>query len=336
MLDPIRWVVLLFAVLASGGCSLNRYVTDQAQVDALTYCKAVDGLTMERWGRVKREGQGVDWSHFSLGTFACRTQDEWLCRARTGEGSACFAPEGAKPDDSLASAVNLTDPQRRFVRNETQSEMLMQSDRLCDRYLASVFGTHAGLNLQMDVAGSLLSGGSAIANGIAARNLAAGAAMVGATKSHIDANVYQGQVATAINLVVRKNRDAMRETIRGNQACSPDAYTPVRAVQDALIYHNACSFEFGLGELVRDAASTRPNGAVAANELARLRDELDQMKTRAEAADPSEKPALEARIGALEELVRIHVAFGGAAPVQPASPQKVDGAGAPIARQSCG
>lgn len=178
-------------------------------------------------------------------------------------------------DGSAVGAVPMSADLRKSIRNETQSEMVTQSDRICDRYLASIFGQQAGNALMLDTTMSLLNGAAAIATGNTARNLSASSAFLGATKSHIDADVYQSQVSTAINLMIRKNRATAREAIRNNQACAPDAYTAADAVQDVLSYHNACSFEYGLGRLVHEASdNSAVRAPVAALALQRLQNSL--------------------------------------------------------------
>ena len=221
---------------------LKNYVVDEAQVDSFTYCSVVDAKVPftdkdGTWGRVLGRDGGVYWSHYALGTFACKTQDEWLCEARTGRKDC--AAEPLEQQLAQAASADREDPGIVLrIRNETQSEMVLQADRLCDRYLASIFGEQAGNALSMDVAGSLLSGGAAIASGNSARNLSAGAALLGATKSHINADVYQNQVATAINLLIRKKRNAARSVIRNNQSCSVARYPAADAVRDVVTYHN--------------------------------------------------------------------------------------------------
>jgi hypothetical protein len=306
-------------LMSIGGCGLRNVVTDQAQIDSMTFCPTSSMAVGkgESWGRrdiQSDSGRDVDWSHFSLGEFACKTQDEWLCQARSGK-LGCNRNDPLGVDQAAKAAANAkpnaADLQR--FRNETVSEMMMQSDRLCDRHLASIFGTQAYVGLSTDIAGSLLSGGAAIATGIPARNLSAAAAMVGATKSHISADIYQGKVATAINLIIRKERNALRTVLRSNQSCSPSTYTASQAVQDALNYHNMCSFEYGLSELVREASDTSPLRApLAASFLARTESELQvlQEKLANFKGDDSEKAELKGQINRKLGQVELYRAFG--------------------------
>jgi hypothetical protein len=389
-----RYAILSLGLLLCSGCAFRNFVADQTQIDSMTYC---DLGQKERsfgavWGRRAESDKkpATVWSHFSLGEFACKTQDEWLCQARTG-GLDCTrarpfrlpeAGDRSKPadtskvarrrlqDGSVAKSLELqgatarrvrdeavvkrsgtrefaersseaeaavvdpwgrdgkldsirdetvmnepkvSDATLRRYRNETVTEMMMQSDRICDRHLASIFGTQASVGLSTDIAGSLLSGGAAIASGIAARNLTAGAAMVGATKSHISADVYQGKVATAINLIIRKERNATRAVLRSNQSCSPSTYTAAEAVQDTLNYHNMCSFEYGLSELVREASDTSPLRApLAASLLARTEAELRSLNDQLAKfkGSDSEKSELKSRIERKLGQIELFRAFG--------------------------
>lgn len=271
--------VLFAACLLAQGCVLKSRVVDEVQVDALTYCASGGPSSEASWGRTHKKGgdhaTGIEWSHYAIGMFACRTQDQWLCRARTGGDNCASMDLRTQLDGGVAGSTRMDVDLSKRIRNETQSEMVTQSDRICDRYLASIFGEQAGNALMLDTTMSLLNGVAAIATGNTARNLSAGSAFLGATKSHIDADVYQSQVSTAINLMIRKNRATARETIRNNQACAPDAYTAADAVQDALSYHNACSFEYGLGRLVHEASdSSAVRAPVAALALQRLQNAL--------------------------------------------------------------
>lgn len=282
VIDMIKSLVvsaLVAACLLAQGCVLKSRVVDEVQVDALTYCTSDGSSSGASWGRMQRKGASdadeVEWSHYAIGMFACRTQDEWLCRARTGRNDCASMDLRTQLDGGVAGSTRMGVDLRKLIRNETQSEMVTQSDRICDRYLASIFGEQAGNALMLDTTMSLLNGAASIATGNTARNLSASSAFLGATKSHIDADVYQSQVSTAINLMIRKNRATARETIRNNQACAPDAYSAADAVQDALSYHNACSFEHGLGQLVHEASdSSAVRAPVAALALQRLQNAL--------------------------------------------------------------
>ena len=336
---PLKCAYLLGA-LAASGCVLKNAVVDQAQVDSMTFCEASKSpLDGERWGRVEKQSAAtrestsrqsapgraqaeseVWWSHYSLGEFPCKTQNEWLCQARTGSAGGCDAwgpidTVARQPGRSGASDGATT---RQYYRNETQSEMLLHSDRLCDRHLASNFGTQAGYSLGLDLFGSLFSGVSSLTTGNTARNLSAGSAFFGATKSHISADVYQGQVSTAINLIIRKNRNAARAIIRNNQGCSSTQYSAADAVQEALVYHNMCSFEYGLSELVREASDSSPiRGNVAASELARLQQALTALETRrAAATDAAQQTALDKDIAAVRAKIDVYGAFGIVEPLR--------------------
>jgi hypothetical protein len=330
-------LVVLASLCGLDGCVLKNSIIDEAQVDSMTFCAVADTKvplteSEKTWGRVRGEGGRVYWSHYSLGTFACKTQDEWLCEARTGKtqcsGQALDRQLGL---DSDAKTTAYGADERKLLRNETQSEMLLQADRICDRYLASVFGEQAGRALEMDVWGSLLSGGAALASGVTARNLAAGSAFLGATKSHINADVYQNQVATAINLLIRKKRNVARGVIRNNQACNVAAYSATDAVKDALTYHDMCSFEYGLGELVHEASNTSPvRGSVASLTLQRLQKQLaDLLAKPVGAADTAAKADYDKTIADLRSQIRVYEGFGVEVPVTSAAaatPQDTPGA----------
>ncbi|HEY6940145.1 hypothetical protein [Dokdonella sp.] len=330
--------VLLATLCGLGGCALKTYVVDESQIDSLTYCTVdgphVPGTDENRgWGRVHGKDGRVLWSHYALGTFACRTQDEWVCQARTGrKDCAATSLEQQLADAAAADKAHPGIALR--ARNETQSEMLLQADRLCDRYLASVFGEQAGNSLWMDVLGTTLSGGATLASGNSARNLSAGAALLGATKSHINADVYQNQIASAINLLIRKKRNAARSVIHNNQGCSVARYPAADAVTDALVYHNMCSFEYGLGELVHEASDTSPvRGSVATLTLQRLQKQLAELEAHpAAAGDAAAKARYEAALADLRSQIRVYEGFGITAPASaPAAPVVVPApAAAPV------
>ena len=324
-MNPWRHLMLV-GLCGLEGCVLKGYVVDEAQVDSLTYC-AVDGERVpftdrnKTWGRVRGKDGGIYWSHYALGTFACKTQDEWICQARTGRRDCA----GTSLEQQLVQAAAAERAQPGIAmraRNETQSEMLLQADRLCDRYLASVFGEQAGNALWMDIASTALSGGATLASGNSARNLSAGAALLGATKSHISADVYQNQVATAINLLIRKKRNAARSVIHNNQMCSVARYPAADAVIDAQTYHNMCSFEYGLGELVHEASDTSPvRGSVAALTLQRLQKQLTELEAHPPSgADAAAKSRHEAMLADLRSQIRVYEGFGITAPATAAAP----------------
>src|SRR5690606_7599708 len=110
-------------------------------------------------------------------------------------------------------------------------------------------------NFSLGFLTSLFAGGAAIASGRAATNLAAESALFSGTRSLVNAEIYYGYIGPAVMREIRSMRSDLREQIAAKRSCSIDDYPPQEAVNDALIYHDACSFATGLASLLSKAGN---------------------------------------------------------------------------------
>lgn len=138
-------------------------------------------------------------------------------------------------------------------RNRLQSMIIEHSDEMCEKHKGDIVGTAAGSNLLLSIGATAFSGVSAIVTGAAATNYATTATVLNGTRSELNAEIYQGMLATAIIKAINENRQTKKEEILTNQKKSPSEYSVNMAINDAQDYHFRCSFYNGLVVLNKDA-----------------------------------------------------------------------------------
>lgn len=184
----------------------------------------------------------------------CRV-DEWVGRAAGTLGAlSCNASKGVDAKLSLPDLAPTIGVVSR--RTQVQAELMTYADQVCDGHVAGIYSKNASTNFSLGFLTSLFAGGAAIASGRAATNLAAESALFSGTRSLVNAEIYYGYIGPAVMREIRSMRSDLREQIAAKRSCSIDDYPPQEAVNDALIYHDACSFATGLASLLSKAGNT--------------------------------------------------------------------------------
>jgi len=261
----------------------------------------------------------------------CRI-DEWVGRAAglETEPVTCLASNGQAVE---LKPPRTSDPVER--RTQVQAELMTYADQVCDDHVAKIYANHASLNFDFGFLTTLLSGGAAIASGRAATNLAAEGALVSGTRSLVNSEVYYGYIGPAVMREIRSLRSDLRAQIAAKRSCSAVDYPAQEAIDDALIYHDACSFSTGLASLLSKAGNTRVGEdklrtaqlAATAAQLAEKKKALATAQEEQAAMDPGTERArqldatitrLQADIGSLEGILRfagvVDPSGGAAAP----------------------
>jgi hypothetical protein len=161
------------------------------------------------------------------------------------------------------------------LRNRLQSVLLSRSDALCESHKGDIHAAASGFNFGLGLATTLLSGAGAIASGQAAqRTYAAFASSTNATRSILNEQVYQQQVAGAITSAVDSARRRKSDEIAGQRLVPVSRYSVDEAIRDAQEYHFQCSFYAGLTEL-KNAISERN-----AKEPQRITERIRELDTK--------------------------------------------------------
>jgi hypothetical protein len=242
----VRLAVIIFLVKFLSGCIFSERVRDQAQVNPVvsyerSYSSAAPNSLIAR----------------------CSTP-EWIARAATG--TACpLNPSGGsalrlEKLDTLSSNPETW-------RNSAQAELMTMSDLVCRKHTTSIYGTQASYNFLTSWFAAAMSGAAAIATDRAATNLAAGGALMGTTRGLMNSELYFSYVAPAVISEIDLIRAEARHRIQRKRVCSLNTYPAAEAINDALNYHEMCSFVVGLTSLLRKAGVEKQTGDPSAQVL---------------------------------------------------------------------
>jgi hypothetical protein len=179
----------------------------------------------------------------------------WIARASSDKHAAGECPASVGTVPVFLPDYDTSDPILR--RTQAQAELMTYADQVCDSHIAGIYSSHSLLNFDLGFLTTLFSGGAAVAAGRTATNLAAGSALFSGTRSLINSEVFYGYIGPAVMREIRSLRGDLRTQITEKRACSVNDYPPQEAINDALIYHDACSFSTGLASLLSKAGSTR-------------------------------------------------------------------------------
>jgi hypothetical protein len=221
----------------------------------------------------------------------------WLKRANgtevdfSGCGSSATNSSNSNSNSNSNKTLKAPSASGTAARNQVQAEMMLISDSDCSFYQAGMFGTQAGWNLGTSLGANMLSGLAALNTGGISQNYAAGGAFLGATRSQINADVYANYIASAVITEVTSLRREARRVMSRKRSCSLQSYPPAAAVNDAMAYHEMCSFVVGLTSLLDKAgvqkSSGDPEQARTVNALAAQRASIEaQLTTEREKTTP--------------------------------------------------
>jgi hypothetical protein len=309
----LRVYVASMSVFWLAGCGINS-IRDQAQVDAVvTTKKSVGTLNVADYPR-------------------CSTS-QWLDRASSGSG----CPNSAT--DELTLRKSDLPPNSVELRNATQAELMTFSDLECKVHEAGIYGTQSGVNFLTSLGSLALAAASTVtdrgmgSSGRSARNLAAGSGLLGGARGLVNSEIYYSYIAPAVIAEIDLTRQQARAHLLAKQHCSVASYPPARAINDALNYHETCSFISGLTSLLKKAGVEKRDGDPSKERRVQdLKKRIDDLKASIAQAK-SEKQALgtdankaaeraqyDQQIAKLEQEVarweELQVFFGPADPVR--------------------
>lgn len=247
MTTLIRSLILLALLMAVSGCGTGIYgIRDQAQVDPVVTLRQnkLGGTPVADYPR-------------------CSTA-EWIARASSGlpcgKDSANASNELSKLESDKKSLL--------IHRNAAQAELMIFSDLECAYHKAGIYSNQATLNFITGMT-SLIAGAAAIvsdastgASGNTARNLTAIGTVSGGTRGMVNSEIYYSHIGPAVISEIELLRRQERKRVLDKQRCSIEDYPPARAINDALEYHESCSFVAGLASLLAKAGKSLTGGDI--------------------------------------------------------------------------
>lgn len=218
-----------------------------------------------------------------------------------------------------------------ILRNKLQTDLIRMSNRFCEDHKAAITANAAGINVGTNILTSLFSGGAAVTTVQAASRAMSGvASFIGATRSHINEEIYYQQFGGTIILGIEKGRKDFYNTVikdkrdryTGNgplnavmlqqmntvSSLGPATQVAARtkshlvnysvneAISDALDYHYLCSFYHGIKEVNKSITRT---GIQRVEVIARadvIREEIGKQEgllTKAQARTPQNRQEIQ-------------------------------------------
>lgn len=263
--DMIRYIPLIAACsLTLSGCAIFKSFGEQARVQP-TSIMEVAGLVCEEYGKNKSKYDGVNVKKY----FAS------LC--------------GDAPEDDK-------------IKSFTYS-LLTLADNVCAVELSELSGNRRGVNAIMSVLNTSLSTAATIVTGSASTYLSGTATVVGASRDHINAEVYRNAITSSVVRVINEDKDALKLEIEKKLEGKEPKITLEQVVFDANRYHQKCSFYNGL--MLVNEALNNPNKLAnsimaAEHEITRLEQQINASKsTNKEGTDK----VANSKVAALEEKI---------------------------------
>lgn len=177
---------------------------------------------------------------------------------------------------------------QRIARNRLEAVLINQANLVCEQEKGAIYGNKAATSGILDFFASGLSITSTIVGGEQAKSILSGlAGLSTATRTNIDANVYQNQLVSAITKVMDAELARILTIMEAKRGSSVADYSTDDMIRRANEYHQGCSFQKGV-QLLLDAAVNKEgvdriiegiNLRTAVNNLREQRDLLDRLGT---------------------------------------------------------
>lgn len=145
--------------------------------------------------------------------------------------------------------------EERVARNRLQAAILTHADLICEKEKAGIYSDRAVVGGVLDFLSSGFSISSTIVGGELSKSILGGlAGLSTATRTNIDANVYQNQLVTAITQAMDTERARLLTEMEALKSEQTDNYTADDMIRRTNEYHQACSFQKGVQLLAKAAA----------------------------------------------------------------------------------
>ncbi len=197
-----------------------------------------------------------------------------------------FSPKDTETAYSLSTASRGEGDRNRF-----QNILINQANFACQLEKGRLYENRAKLDSALDFLSAGFSTASTIVGGELAKSILSGVAGLStATRSNLNANIYQNQIIPAITLVMDAARKDILIELKARSSQKVNDYSSDEMIMLVNEYHRACSFERGVQLLLSAALNKEGADAVIrdinlranANALARQIDLQVALKSRLE------------------------------------------------------
>lgn len=152
------------------------------------------------------------------------------------------------------ATTGLFDDKERVARNRLEGVLINHANTICEKEKGTLYANRAITSAFLDFLSSGLSTASTIVGGEQAKSILSGAAGLStATRTNVDANVYQNQIVPAITKVMDAERAKILTAMEAKHGTDTKDYPTDQMIRRANEYHQACSFQKGM-QLLLDAA----------------------------------------------------------------------------------
>lgn len=168
----------------------------------------------------------------------------------------CFKFNNDDPKTAYKEATDGDSSEnKRVARNRLQAAILTHADLICEKEKAGIYSDRAVVGGLLDFLSSGFSISSTIVGGEQAKSILGGlAGLSTATRTNIDANVYQNQLVSAITQAMDTERARLLTEMEALRSEKTTNYTADDMIRRANEYHQACSFQKGVQLLAKAAA----------------------------------------------------------------------------------
>ncbi len=169
----------------------------------------------------------------------------------------------------------------KVLRNMLQSKFRDRSDQVCDFHLAGILGYSATANFVTGLLATSLSALSAAFTGNAAKTaLSTSAAIIGASRAEMNAQIFYNAVAPAVVREIRNSRIEAFKALEKLAEKSISEYSVDEMIRRVNEYHYKCSFMKGLVAVTKEKVVTPPTPEDIDNRILAIQEDNEGMKDR--------------------------------------------------------
>jgi hypothetical protein len=167
------------------------------------------------------------------------------------------------------------------ARNRLTAILLKHSDDICTIEMGRITSNQAAVNASFNIVATAATTVANIVTGTQAQEILTGiGTFAGASRSHINADVYRNTFAYALSRAITLERQKQREAIERRYVDKVETFTVDDAIRAANVYHSQCSFYKGLELLLASVE----NGATLDRSLRERERQLQIMSLEEEIA----------------------------------------------------
>lgn len=194
-------------------------------------------------------------------------------------------------------------------RNSYIMSLVALADNICMEELAQLSGNQRGTNAILSILNTGLSTASTIVTGDGAHKILSGSATaIGASRDHINAEVYKNSFSRVVTKVIQEDRVKYLGKVLKKLQQKKEIYSLAAAIRDVNAYHHRCSYFHGLElitAVVSDPDRLSKSILAAEHELSRLERAWDKEKGKLAMSEfgEEEKKKIKARLVKMDDTI---------------------------------